>query len=780
MDESINDNTENDMKTIWKGEFYMRKMVALLLSGILIASTVPNNSFAAVNITSDKMASTSITKGEPSGGITQDPSSMNLEAAIKAVKAKITIPGEYSEFNYYFYNTSSYVDSYWSFTWRNPKSDSFIQISCDKDYHITYYANYNYSQRENKVSVFLKKELKSTADSFIKQIAPEISSKLEFVDASYEGIYSSNYRYQYQRKENGVILPDNTVTISVNSITGNVTSASINWLYNEPVPSSSVKLTKEEAAKLLKDQFNMKLVYRTDYAIYYDYKYGYTNTSKKAFLVYEPTQNYISVDAKTGKIYLTRNEWVERNMSNESAKAEDSITAGTGSFTSQLTEQEAAKVEDLKNLITKETALKAVISNKYLLIDKSLTSNSVTLYKMSDGNGKDSYAWYISLSDPRPVNYEKDQDTYRAYANAMVDAKTGKIINFYTSVKNYYDAKNQKWNSVKIPYDKEKSREVLEKFLNSETKDYFKNTILVNTNDDYVAYYKNNTPVYGGYNYQYNRVYEGIEYPYNGIYGSVDGVSGKVYSFSTNWDTGVVFESPKGAMTPEKAMEYYLSNEGFGLKYEINTINTYSAGNSLMNGSINQPSVDYEIRLVYRPDVNPSYISPFTGEQLNYNGEVYKKSKPYQYLDIADTPENKDILLLADMNIGFEGDYFNPNSPITIGEVNSLLDKIGYGYVISEDNSSSKLITREEMAYNFIVKLGLEKMSKINGIYKTGYADETAINQQYLGAVALAKGLGLMDGDSNNNFNPIRNITRAEAVHLLLSFIKVQNGGIYY
>jgi hypothetical protein len=286
--------------------------------------------------------------------------------------------------------------------------------------------------------------------------------------------------------------------------------------------------------------------------------------------------------------------------------------------------------------------------------------------------------------------------------------------------------------------------------------------------------------VYGGYNYQYNRVNAGVEYPYNGIYGSVDGVTGKIYSVSYNWDTNITFESPTGAMSAKEAMVKYLSKKGFELKYEINVVNEYDS-------TKNQEKYDdyktkYEVRLVYRPDVTPSYISPFTGEQLNYDGEVYKETKPYSYLDIADIPENRDILLLSDMNIGFEGDNFMPKSEITVGEINSLLEKIGYGYGYAEEETSNvaKTITREEIAQTFIKRLGFEKVSELQGIYKTGFNDESSIDSKYLGAVALAKGLGLMEADASNNFNPKSNISRFDAVNLILNFIKAQKNGVNY
>ena len=803
----------------------MKKIFALLLSVAMIASSIPMNNALAMNevkpnavapstVSSDNITIGTVAPGAvvagqaTSGGATTDavapsiikeeptssannPSNEELESAIKAVKAKITIPKEYTEFNYYFYNTSSYADSYWSLTWRNPIDSSYIQVNCDQGKHITYFNQYDYTEKNSSLPSYLQKELKSTADEFIKMIAPEVSSKLEYIDATYEGIYSGNYVYNYQRKENGVMFPDNTVSISVNSVTKEIKSASLHWLYDVAVPTSELKLTKEEAAKLIKENMTMKLTYRTNnYRIYDSYNPYYPNNNGpiKAFLVYEPSINYISVDAKTGKIYLTRAEWIERTTNEEAEKAAEGAGMASDSDTAAqvvLTEAEIAKIEELKKLISREAAIKVITSNKSLYLDKTLKSYSATLNKSGD-RSSDSYVWSIQLSDPREIKYDDNtSDYYRAYASAQVDAKTGKILSFYASIKSLYDEKNQKWNTVKIPYDKEECQVILEKFLNSQIKSRFTKSKLVVQNDDYVAYYKIDVPVFGGFHYQYNRFNEGVEYSYNGINGSVDGVTGKIYSYSYNWDDNVTFESPVGAMTPEQAMDQYLSKDGYELVYEINQVTIYDPNFKTLEkyyDSSDAYTVNYEIRLVYSPDVYPTSISPFTGDQLDYAGEVYKVTKPYSYLDIPDTKENREILLLADMNIGFEGDYFKPNTEITIGELNDLMKKVGYGYGYSEekDIQSTKLINREELAQNFIIKLGLEKVSGLKGIYKTGYADEYNIDEEYLGAVAIAKGFGLLEADAYNNFNPKSNITRAEAVHLILNYIGIQQSGINY
>ncbi len=744
----------------------MKKCFVLLFCGILLTTFTPVASFADTAATVDAVA----VSDDKTVADSAEPTDEALQSAILAVKGKITIPAEYSKFNYYFYDSSVYAKAYWNFSWSNPDGNAYITVTCDVDNHIIGFNKYDYNTKNSGIAKYLKSELEPVAKSFINKIAPETNGYLELTSSEYTYIYSGDYSYTYQRVYNGVAFPDNTVTVNVNSVTKEVTSVSINWLYDASIPAAKVNLTKEEAAALIKSNMKMKLVYRSNYAYIYD---KISNTAaKQAYLVYEPTENYISVNAKTGEVYKTRNQWVEATSTSAMnsgagyAKDEESLAQDSNS-TVTLTEDEIKKIEELKNLISKAKAIKLITDNTSLYKDDNLTKITANLNKQEDATGKATYVWNINLSDPRETT---EKDYYRGYAYATVDAQTGKILSYYASVKGYYDSEKQKWTTVKIKYDKEQSRAILEKFLNTQAKSRFTNSVLASESNDYIAYYQKDEPVYGGYAYTYNRVNKDIEYPDNYLYGAVDGVTGKIYSFSSYWNDNVTFQSPDNIISADQAMDYYLGQEGYGLKYEINQITTYTSDSS-------NYSVKNEIRLVYRPDISPAYISPFTGEQLNYDGTVYTKTVPYAYKDITDTEANRNILLLADMNIGFAGENFLPNQNITAGEIKELLQDVGYGYnTINTDDS--KQITREEISQLFISWLGLDQLSKLN-IYTTGFADEASIDKQYVGAVALAKGLGIVTADTAGNFNPKNNVTRYDAVNMIVNYITAQQKGIY-
>lgn len=780
-----------------------RKTISLLLSTVLLAGTASSSVIAKVELNASQVmpikseavitlkdsinaeAATTTEADSKAEAVKSknEPSEKALEAAIKAAKNKIKIPKEYSEFNYSYYGSNSYSGVYWSLSWRKPQDYSYIEVSMDNNYNFINYSSYDYSKRNKNFPSYLKSDLQDEAEDFVKRVAPDIYSKIDFVKSDYDSIYNNTYTYYFERKEKDISFPDNSVSVRVDAQTGEIRSASIEWLRGAKIPSSSVKLNKEEAAKIIGENLNMKLTYKTNYYRIYDN--GQNELVKKAFLVYEPDISYISIDANTGEVYLTRSEWVEMNSDdsrNESAKdmaVSEEVDAG------MLTEEEIAKIREIEKLVSKDKAIDIVTSNKYLHIDKNLLTYNASLNKSYGFNDNgNSYVWNITFRDSRPVDFDKDQDNYRAYAYATVDAKSGKILSFSSSIKNNYDSKTSKWLPVEIKYTKAYGQDILEKFLKSQIKSRFDKTKLTLERDDYIAYYKEeNVPVYGGYSYQYNRFNEGVEFAYNGIYGSVDGVTGKIYNYNTNWDDEIVFESPKKAMTPKEAFDRYISKDGYNLLYEINVINQFDPNyksKDKYNDYSEAYSVEYEIRLVYRPDINPRYISPFTGQQLDGSGEVYKGTEPYVYKDITNTPNNYEILLMADMNIGFEEDNFNPDKLITEGEISRLLEKLGYWNSDNEKTKeSTKRITREELAYDFIKRLGLEKIAKISGIYTTGYTDEGSISKANLGAVALAKGLNIFTINESGLFNPKNNISRREAIHLLFNFVKADKENNY-
>lgn len=729
----------------------MKKQISMLLCTTLLWSSISMDANASSNTISTELVPISAVLNEQS----TETNSTNLKKVTENVKSKITIPSSLKNFDFQYYKGNSSSDGRWNLSWTNAKNNESLYITCDESGNIFNYYHYFDLPYKQIKPVYLREELQPKADQFIKKLLPSIYKNLEAVSSSSYNSYSGSYSYTYRRVHNGIPMPDNSVTVSINYETGTILSASVDWLYSVTIPSSQAKITQEEATKKIKDNLAMKLVYKTSYT---EQKDG--SNKMKAYLVYEPDNSYISVDAITGEVYLTKDTWIDQTSMTKEESAQDASATGSPSKGS-LTEKEIASIEELNSLISKDSAIKKIQSESSLLISEHATSIAANLQQSYRNNGKDKYyTWNIQFNDPRPI--KDGEDSYRGYASASVDAKTGKILSFYGSVPSHYNDSKSTWDTVKVQYNKEQSQIILEQFLRSQISSYYNNSVLSNKNDDYIIAYKDTTPIYGGYTYHYDRVYHSIPYPDNRISGSVDGVTGKIYRFHYNWDEQIQFQSSKGTMNALDALNKYLDKDGYELIYEINQ------NHSLKNDVY---SIKPTIRLVFHPNIYPSYISPFTGEQMDWNGEIYQKAPAYIYTDITSSKQKKAILLLSNMGVGFEGTKFKPNQKITTSEFISLLKQLNYNTDELSLTLSSKTITRTNAIKSLIHLAGLKTIAEIPNIYTTNYLDQKDISKKDLGYIALAKGLGIISG---TRFRPHSTLTRGEAAEYIVQFLNAE------
>ncbi|WOO37301.1 S-layer homology domain-containing protein [Anaerocolumna sp. AGMB13020] len=735
-----------------------KKIGTVILTSALIVSTLPTPFLKAdaSSLASNNTIEMIATKAAAGVDTEATASSAELEKMITAVKSKITVPSELSNFSYNYYSGSgnSYV---WNLSWSNKDGSKTINVNCDSKGRIS---NYSFNTDKSYKPVYLQEELKTKADTFIKSIASDIAGKLQYTETSSASSYDGTYTYEYQRVENGIPMPDNTVSVAVNYQTGEVTNYSVNWLYDVSIPGSTVKITKEDAAAKIGKNIKMTLSYQSAYVKNADGK----SSSVKAFLVYSPDNSYIAVDAVSGKVYTTQNQWLSDSLNQ--ATAETSAKDASSGFTPE----EINEIDSIKGLITKTNAINAVKNNTKLLFDKNMTSVNANLYKRNSDSSDASYVWNINFADPREAK-EGSKDTYRAYAYAVVDAKTGKIISYHSSTKNYYSSAKEQWESVNVKYTQKQGKATLESFIKEQVPDYFKNTEYTGSSEDYVIAYKDSKPVYGGYSYNYQRVNEGIAYAANNINGAVDGVTGKVYSFGYNWDKNITFEAPKNIISADKAFTNYIANEGYRLIYEVYYENSIStAKNTTASDAVytQTPSV----RLVYRTDITPEYFSPFTGKQLDYEGKEYvKPTGLYTYTDIDGNSSARNIKLLANMGIGFDGGLYKPTQAITAEELINFIEKANFYYNSSKYKLTGSTVSRLNAAKFAVQLLGLEKAAAIPGIYSVNISDQASISQSDMGYAAIAYGLKILLPGSDNKLRPGDSLTRQDAADLVVAML---------
>lgn len=751
-----------------------------------VETTVERPSVVAANeTTSEKTAKKSY-----------EPTAEDMEVIIKRVRPLLTVPQEYTAFDWNYNAPSYYRAASWRFTWTDPNGNGRVRVTTDEEGNIVSFSNDRFD-RDRSIALprYTREELAKAAEEALSALCPRTKGSMRLTASSASSLYSKSFNYTFTRYENDIIVPDDTASVMVNYVSGEVTSLSVNF-HDALDFTASQTVNTEAAKKALIEAQTMKLSYRLKTVYDDDGK----PTERKAYLVYTPEHSYLSVDAQTGKVYTERNTWSidttgAAGGSNSSAKfetMEDAADLEKGEY--ELTEEELAGLETLKSLISRDAAIQAVLQNKALYIEQDATAVEARLvqnrkeYVTAKGeNAKDTtYIWSLSFCAPYRETKEEN-GYYYAYMTASVDASTGKLISFHTSVPGYkyYVNDKKKETPPELVYSSDQADELFRAFAQKEIPSYMESVRLSHsTQATPINYVESDTEgveprtVYLVESLNYTRVNEGVDFSYNGVYGAVDRATGKVTSFSYSWYDDVTFESPTLAVSPEKAYEALLSSDGFGLSYEINSDYTYNQYR--IDGENDYVDLDalYDTktytRLVWSGYAyDTQLVSARTGQLINYAGEEYKSRNTSEYTDIAGHWAEKEIRMLCDLDFRFEGDTFAPDSHVTEKEFISLLEFFGESpeQTRPEKGGDEAEMTRTQAVKYVMDAAGYYKIASMPDIFITNFADNSDLKREDVGFIAIARGMGLVQGDASL-FRPYDEMTRAEAVTLILNFLK--------
>lgn len=166
-----------------------------------------------------------------------------------------------------------------------------------------------------------------------------------------------------------------------------------------------------------------------------------------------------------------------------------------------------------------------------------------------------------------------------------------------------------------------------------------------------------------------------------------------------------------------------------------------------------------------------------------------EKAKVKEYQDIKNSFAKNQIQKLQDYIVLFDGEEFKPKQDITQKEFFQLLTQINgiyyfygnqdYSYMYErlidegilkkEEKNIEEKITREEAVKYIIRAFGQEPLENLGNIYNLDYDDADKISSNLKGHIAIAKGLGLING--KGNFRPKDNLTREEAAVLIYNML---------
>ncbi|PRR73319.1 YcdB/YcdC domain-containing protein [Neomoorella humiferrea] len=701
----------------------------------------------------------------PPSATAEEAGAFSLEQAIRLVKANFDIPQEYTNF------TSNY-DSYdgrqtWSLHWSAPSDGG--SFHADVDARTGEIINMNTwrpapepGSSAGSPSVSLE-AARQTAEELLNRLAARHVRELQLLPIDDQLIPLNNsgpptYTFRWQRLVNGISFPADGATVTVRGDDGRVTNYSLNWTEAD-FPAAMGGITPEKARQVFAEAGMLELQYFLPAPV----KPLAAGEKRPVLLVYRlshPSQGLI--DALSGQpLNLGNGAWfdsggrseVNLEMARKAAALQDGVPAKL------LSPEELKEIEKTAKLISREEAVAAV--KKWVDIPTGLTLRSANLY--ADWQDPEIRTWNLTWSSDSPENGKP------GFMSARVNAINGELMGFDLPI-------TSSGNDKEVKLDRQAARRLAEEFLQKVQPQRFKEVRLDENNPSGGA------PTVQYFNYR--RLVNGIPFSGNGINITVDAVAGRITSYNLNWGN-FDFPAATGILDARQAVETFLQNRPLTLSYT----RIYRPGST--DGG--------EIRLVYQPLGNSPFITSNmidarTGQFLDWEGKpIGRQPRPYRFNDIAGNFAEKEISLLGQAGIfGEYKDAFHPDEKVTVVSLlrAMLMSRYGvWGYHdlkdgeilqrareekwLKENLEPGAAVSRELLAKFLIRYLNLERVARIEGIYRVPYRDSSSLNPETLGYAALAWGLGIIKGDGFT-FDPAHDITRAEAAAALVRTLQVK------
>lgn len=648
-----------------------------------------------------------------------------MQAALADVKAKVTVPEELELFTS---SVSSEKESgSYRFVWEDKDGDKRLSVTAGKDEKIMNYrlweksANYDTAQF-NALSV---DAAKASVDAFLAQIIPEKTEKLRYIRGVNQG--ASMYSYEYQHEENGYPVLDEGVTVSVHIKDGNavVTGMSIDrWTTDGfTVPEKDIGI--DEAKELYKKNGGYELQYQHNYR------------DDSLYLVYQARDGVKYFDAVTGEEVKYHPYQLYRN-SYSSMKASVSGGAADAAAEATFTPEESAELERIEGMLPAEQVVEKLRAIPEIEVPEgSVLSQSISKRYYQD---KENTQYVLSL------RIGTDEDA----ANASVDAMTGELLSYHHYDYKAYPVTAEENKEEKV--DTKKQSDVIDRFVQTYAPTYYAQVRAVADDEDYSA-------ANHSFSKSYVRLIDDVPYYSDGISASYDMEKEKITSFWVDFS----WIEKKTNVSDVKfdlnsAYDKVFENAGIVETYIVN--------------EKGEPTLVYTLE-----KSEYATIDAVSGKAVGWNGR--EVSEPItSYTDIDGHWAQKYIASLAEVGYTAGSSEFRPDDGMTQkdfltliasgydGAVEDLYDDMISQKVLSKNEKAPDSVITKEQALTYMLNWqGYREVANLKGIFVTGFIDESEC--QNIGYVAIAKGLGIVTGDTDNKFYPNKKLTRAEAAAML-------------
>lgn len=687
----------------------------------------------------------------------------SAEEIVLSVKERVEIPEGYTEF-------SSNIDTskqgtQWNLSWSKPQTagDDYgnLSVSVNDGGRITYIYSYDSNDYSysgtKKLPTVNKDDAKNLAVEFAKRVNPDLAGVFDFSNPEVSvNRYDGSVNITFYRAEYGVPYLDNNVSVGVSGGLGRVTSYSLNYSDYVDFPARGEVIGEEKAVSALAEKGAVGLVYTL---IPVDGKNAVS-------LMYVP-RGRLEVNAQTGELLEGDNIYYYARDEAFSALGGSKMAAPAAA----LTEEERAELERLSGLISAERAEEILRATPELAIpdDAFVEYSSISRAYLAYPGLDYGLNYIINLN----MTQNDSEGKYAAWIYATLNAETGEIIGF---------GRNE--NSEKSK-EKKLSREAAagyaKAFLEKYKAEKFGKLVEKPQNTDEIYYDERQPSAY----FYYTREENGIEFEGNYVNIAVDLETGAINSYNQTWIEAGELPDPSEAIAPFDAAKTIAQGKAPVLAY-VNAKPLYYAGQEDA-GEIVNTVLAYTIRAAEFKGVDA-----FTGYLLGHDGEVYYNVADEPYTDIEGHYAKGAIEALAEIGIRLPGAEFNPDSLIkqkefaeliaqcvldyypmprakdTTSEVYSLL--IRKGVMDKSEQAPEANLIRETAVKYLLSAMGLGEVGSLTDIYANVFSDFEEISPGARGFAALAKGLGIINGQ-DGAFMPQREMTRAEAITIIYNYL---------
>ena len=708
----------------------------------------------------------------PLGAGAEEKPAVSLEQAIRIVKSNFTIPKNYTNFSssYSSYNQRQV----WSLNWDAPElpGGGFRAEVDTTSGEILNLSNWKPVLRPDSgphLPALPETEARLAAEKFLERLLPGRIKELKLVAGENQVMPLSApepyiYSFRWLRVINNVVFPGNSIVIGINGDNGEVVTYNYEWSkVTFPDPNQAVAPAKArenfEKAGMIK-------------SIYTFANSGLETPGKKPEIKLVYQLNHPSngnIDAQSGEpLKLPVDQWLmDAGNAGRAMEKKHENSAAASTAGGPLSPSEQKEVEKTANTMSQDEALTAV--KKWLEIPDDFKLREANLGRYWPA--PEIPVWYLGWD-----SNQNGPQIYK-YMNARVNAVSGELIGFDLSP----PVEQVKSGDL----SRAEAQKIAEDFLQRIQSQRF-SEMKVDEQDDFTRGQKlKEGQIPSSHYFNYQRVVNGIPFPNNGISLTVDTKSKTIVSYNLNW-SNVDFPVSEGLITPVQATEKFL-------KYRPLTL-TYAR--------LVGPDGPGEARLVYQPQsyslTAPSfgYLDAKTGEALDWELKPLSGSrqiKALRFNDVKGHYAEKEISLLGQAGVfGDYGEKFRPDDKINatqllrallaarngLWEVKALNDQEiikraqDQGW-FKENLKPNDPVTRENLAKIMVRFLNLDRAARVEGIFRVPFTDAKNLSPGTKGYVALARGLGLMQG-YGSRFVPRQTVTRAEAALVLVRALKVK------